>query len=44
MSDILILTGVALVVGGAWWMYPPAGVVAMGVVLVAMGVVRGMNE
>lgn len=44
MSDVMILGGVGLVFGGLWWIYPPAAVVVLGVILLAGGVVRGWHE
>jgi hypothetical protein len=44
MSDVMILAGVGLVCGGLWWIYPPAAVVVLGVILLVGGVVRGWHE
>jgi len=44
MSDAIIGAGILLVVGGLWWMYPPAGVVMAGVLLIVAGILRGLHE
>jgi len=44
MSDLLILAGLGLIVGGVGWIYPPAAVVVLGVILTGAGIVRGRYE
>jgi hypothetical protein len=33
--DVLALVGLALVLGGCWWIYPPVALIVGGVALVA---------
>ena len=39
MKDLLALAGLALLAAGLWWIYPPAALVVVGLVLLAVGVV-----
>lgn len=36
-SDIFFAAGSALITWGAWWIYPPAGPIVLGLFLVAVG-------
>lgn len=38
MCDIAALTGVVMAAVGLWWMYPPAALVGVGVLMVTIAV------
>jgi hypothetical protein len=37
ICDIAVATGTILIVGGVWWIFAPAGMIAGGLVLCGMG-------
>jgi hypothetical protein len=43
MAPVLLLIGVALIVGGAFWVSVPAGVIAVGALFAAAGADLGRN-
>lgn len=36
-SDLLIFAGLAAMIGGAWWIYPPAALILLGLALILLG-------
>ncbi len=38
-KDAVAVVGASLIVAGSWWIYPPAGVIALGLGLVGLAVV-----
>jgi hypothetical protein len=38
LPDVLLAIGVACVISGVWWIYPPAGLILLGAALVAAAV------
>jgi len=37
VPDILVLVGLGLTTGGAWWIYPPLGLIVPGIALCCLG-------
>jgi hypothetical protein len=38
LSDLLLLAGVALVTAGVWWIYPPGGLIVLGLFVLVLGI------
>ena len=38
IRDLSILSGVACIIGGCWWVWPPIGVILLGACLAAFGI------
>ena len=47
VNDVLALAGLAAFGAGLWWIFPPAGLIGVGVILLGAGVypwIRGGNH
>lgn len=42
--DVVAALGALVVAAGLWWIYPPAGLIALGLVLIATGVLGTRSE
>lgn len=43
-NDVLTLMGVGCLAGGLWWIYPPAALIVVGIVLIGIGVAEAWKK
>jgi hypothetical protein len=41
LPDLLLVAGVATLATGLWWIYPPAALIALGVIAAGIGFLLG---